>query len=225
MVSGKGLVLYCSELRQAFPLKNIKLLPPCRPTKIIGIGLNYKDTSSKFPDEPSYFFKPVSSLIGPDDPIRLPEGSKDVAFEPELAIVVGKKACKVSLAEASEYIAGYTCANDVTAVDFLDPNFNKGKSFDTFTPVGPWIVKDFKPEGKGINGFWNGRAVISSNLDNLFFSPKYLLSFLSNIMTLEAGDLILTGASKRYSPIGEGDNVTIKIDGIGELNNIVTSSK
>ena len=221
-VSGQGLVLYNRELGRTLSLDEVTLLPPCQPSKIIGIGPNYKDPSSTTTDEPTYFFKPTSSLIGPNEPITLPQAAKDVAFEPELALVVGKKAYKLNPTEATEYIAGYTCANDVTAIDLLSPNANKGKSFDTFTPVGPWLVKDFKLLGKAIRGIRNGTEVITSNLDNLIYPPAHLLSIISNIMTLEPGDLILTGAPKRYSPLKEGDNLTISIDGIGELNNYVT---
>ena len=144
-----------------------------------------------------------------------------MAFEPELAVVVGQRARNVGIAEAGRYIAGYTCANDVTAVDLLDANFNKGKSYDTFTPVGPWLVTDFQPGNQGIYGYLNGKKVIASSLANLYRSAEYLLSYLSSIMTLEPGDLILTGATSRYSPIKTGDNVAVKIEGIGELTNPV----
>lgn len=221
LIAGQGLVLYSSELGRTLRLEEVTLLPPCQPTKIIGIGPNYKDPSLEISEEPTFFFKPVSSLIGPNETIKLPKGAEDIAFEPELAFVIGKRAYKLSVFEAPGYIAGYTCANDVTAVDLLSPNFNKGKSFDTFTPVGPWLVKDFQPIGKAIKGLWNEQEVISSNLTNLVFSPAHLLSILSNIMTLEPGDLVLTGAKSRYSPLKEGDKVTVSIDGIGELNNKV----
>ncbi|MGI6286734.1 fumarylacetoacetate hydrolase family protein [Neomoorella humiferrea] len=216
--SGKGLVIQCPDYEQLIPLEETEILPPCLPSKIIGIGPNYQQEGKSPPKEPSFFFKPPSSVIGTGSPIKLPSVSNEVTFEPELAVIIGRQARNVRLEEAENYIAGYTCANDVTAIDLLALNFNAAKSFDTFTPLGPWMVTSLNPR-QIIRGIVNGKEVIRANLADIIFPPAYLIAYLSQIMTLEPDDVILTGAPARYSPVKPGDIVSVEIVGIGRLVN------
>ncbi len=174
------------------------------------------------PDEPLIFFKPPSSVIGHEQNIILPDASKQIDYEAELAIVVGKQCKDISVSEAKDYIEGYTCANDITARDLQekDGQWSRAKGFDTFTPLGPQIINDIDPTNLDIKLLLNGDIKQSSNTDQMIFDVYELVSFVSNIMTLYKGDIILTGTPPGIGPISSGDTIEVQIKGIGSLINI-----
>ena len=210
-------------------MESVRLLAPCLPSKIVALGLNYRDHAAEVklpvPTEPLLFLKPSTSVIGPGEPIVRPGMSRRVDFEAELAVVIGKRAKAVSEERAAEYILGYTCLNDVTARD-LQPKegqWTLSKSFDTFAPIGPWIVTDLDPQGLEISSFLNGQRRQHSNTKNLIFGPLHLVSYVSRVMTLLPGDVIATGTPSGIGPMAAGDTVEIVIEGISALNNPVVS--
>ena len=208
-------------------VEEVKLLSPCLPSKIVALGLNYRDHAEEvkmvLPKEPLLFIKPSTSVIGPGEAIIYPKMSKRVDFEAELAVVIGKVAKKVSEERAADYILGYTCLNDVTARD-LQPKegqWTMAKSFDTFAPIGPWIVTEIDPSHLEIASYLNGKRCQHSNTKNLIFGPHYLVSFISHIMTLLPGDVIATGTPSGIGPMGIGDRVEVVIENVGTLTNNV----
>jgi 2-keto-4-pentenoate hydratase/2-oxohepta-3-ene-1,7-dioic acid hydratase in catechol pathway len=204
-----------------------RLLAPCRPGKIVGVGLNYRDHALErgkpLPSEPLIFLKPPSAVIGPGDPILLPPGVGRIDHEAELAIVIGRKARDLAVALAGEAIAGYTCFNDVTARDLQDRDvqFTRAKGFDTFAPLGPWIETDVDPSDLVIEAKVNGVIRQRSSTRDLIFPPAFLVAYISRIMTLEPGDLIATGTPSGIGPLAAGDTVEITLEGIGTLANPV----
>lgn len=218
-----------SETGESLPLSEVKYLPPCRPSKIVAIGLNYKDHAkefgSKIPDEPMLFMKPSTSVIGHGDTIIYPHQSKKVDYEGELAIVIGKKCKDVSVEKAKEYVAGFTCANDVTARDLQrkDGQFTRGKGFDTFAPIGPVIETELDPDNLSIKTILNGKIVQDSTTALMIFKPYFLVSFISKIMTLLPEDIIITGTPAGGGGLNPGDKISIEIEGIGILENQVAS--
>ena len=229
----RGVSLFPVEgeaLSKEFSLDQVRLLPPSLPTKIVAIGLNYRDHAEELklqlPEEPLLFMKPPSSVIGPGDAIVLPPQSARVDFEAELAIVIGKAAKQVSRKAAREYILGYTCLNDVTARDLQtkDGQWTRAKSFDTFCPVGPWIETDVDPSDLQIELYLNGERKQESRTSNLIFDPFRLVEFITSVMTLLPGDLIATGTTSGIGPMKAGDTVEVRIEGIGSLKNVVVSA-
>lgn len=212
-------------------IENVTVLPPSEPTKIVCVGLNYKDhakeVNMELPKEPLLFMKPNTTVVGNDDDVLYPKQSKQLDYEAELGIVIGKKAKNVKEEEAKEYISGYTCANDVTARDiqFGDGQWTRGKSFDTFCPVGPGIVEEINEDDTTITLTVNGEIKQKSNLNQLIFSVNYLVSYISSVMTLLPGDIIITGTPHGVGPVNVGDEMTVSIEGIGELTNRVISSE
>jgi 2-keto-4-pentenoate hydratase/2-oxohepta-3-ene-1,7-dioic acid hydratase in catechol pathway len=213
---------------QQLPLTAVRLLAPCEPTKIVALGLNYRDHAQEMrmalPDEPLIFLKPSTSVIGPEEPIVYPPQSQRVDYEAELAVVIGRLACRVSEADAKDYILGYTCCNDVTARDLQkkDGQFTRSKSFDTFAPLGPWIETDPADPGQvTVEAFLNGQRRQHSHTGNLIFPVPVLVSFISHIMTLLPGDVISTGTPSGIGPMQPGDVVEIRLGGIGSLRNPV----
>lgn len=208
-------------------VEEVKFLPPVSPSKIIGVGLNYRDhaeeVGAEVSKEPVIFLKPPSAVIGPDEPIILPPESQRVDYEGELALVVGKPCKNVSLNQAREHILGYCCFNDVTARDLQmrDGQWTRAKGFDTFAPIGPWIVTDIDPSDLKIETLVNGQIKQSSRTSSMVFSPFELLWFVSRIMTLMPGDVIATGTPSGIGPLKEGDVVEVRIEGIGTLRNPV----
>jgi len=209
------------------PLADLQLLPPTRPGKAVCIGLNYRDHAVEFglpiPKAPVFFIKPSTAVIAPLDYIDRPAMSGQVEFEGEFVVVIGKKAKNVPAAEASSYILGYTCGNDVTARD-LQPKegqWTMSKSFDSFLPFGPWIETELDPSSLKIQTFLNGQARQSSDTANLIFEVPKLVEYLSAIMTLEPGDIIMTGTPSGVGPMLAGDEVVVEIEGIGRLVNPV----
>lgn len=212
---------------ESIPLKEVKLLAPAEPSKIVCLGLNYADHAREFklevPEEPIIFIKPPTTVIGPEEEIIIPRSTKRVDYEAELAIVIGKEAYNVKEEKAFEYIFGYTCANDVTARDLQkkDVQWTRSKSFNTFCPLGPWIETDLDPSNLSIKLLLNGEIKQNSNTSNLIFKIPYIVAFISSIMTLFPGDVILTGTPSGVGPIKLGDIVEVVIDKIGTLKNTV----
>jgi 2-keto-4-pentenoate hydratase/2-oxohepta-3-ene-1,7-dioic acid hydratase in catechol pathway len=208
-------------------ISDARLLAPCRPGKIIGVGLNYRDHALErgkpLPSEPLLFLKPPSAMIGPGDAIVLPAGAGRVDHEAELAIVIGRRARNLAVALAGEAIAGYTCFNDVTARDLQDRDiqFTRAKGFDTFAPIGPWIETDVDPSDLVIEAKLNGALRQRSSTRELIFPPAFLVAYISRIMTLEPGDLIATGTPSGIGPLAAGDTIEITLEGIGTLTNPV----
>lgn len=208
-------------------LADARLLAPCEPGKIICVGLNYKSHAAEvglsLPVEPLIFLKPASAVIGPLDAIELPAVSARVDFEAELAVVIGRRARFVVQKDTDLYIWGYTCANDVTARDLQkkDGQWTRAKSFDTFLPLGPWIETELETADLEISLRQNGSLRQHSRTSDLIFSVPLLVSFISEIMTLLPGDVIITGTPAGIGPISPGDCVEISIDGIGTLTNTV----
>jgi len=215
---------------RSYSLKDLDVLPPSNPTKIVCVGLNYHDHAAELnmevPDEPILFIKPSSAVIGHQDKIIYPKAySSKVDYEGELAIIIGKKCKTISYDRALDVVAGFTCFNDVTARDLQqkDGQWTRAKSFDTFAPVGPFIVPvdDFEPDKANIKTRVNGELVQDSNTSNLIFDVSYLIAFISGIMTLDVGDIIVTGTPADVGDIHPGDVVEVEIEGIGILRNEV----
>jgi 2-keto-4-pentenoate hydratase/2-oxohepta-3-ene-1,7-dioic acid hydratase in catechol pathway len=208
-------------------LSEVKLLPPCMPSKALCIGLNYRDHAEEFgfpiPASPVVFIKPPSSVLSPFGLIDYPSLSARVDFEAELVVVIGKKARHIEVENASDYILGYTCGNDVTARDLQpkDGQWTVAKSFDTFLPLGPWIETELDPSDLRVTATLNGELKQSSSTRNLIFDVPHLLSYLSSIMTLEPGDIIMTGTPSGVGPMKSGDRIVVEIKGIGSLENTV----
>ncbi len=226
----KGLVSIISKdslKGEAINLNEVKILPVSMPTKIIAVGLNYQDHANEMekiiPDEPLLFMKPNSAVIAHNEEIIMPSISKRVDYEGELAVVIGKKCKNIKEEEVDNYILGYTCFNDVTARDLQekDGQYTRSKSFDTFAPVGPWMENDIDVNNLEIETKLNGRTVQKSNTSNMKFKPKFLVSYISKIMTLFPGDIIATGTPSGVGPLQHGDCVEVAIEGIGTLKNTV----
>lgn len=208
-----------------YEMDKVAILPPCKPTKIVCVGLNYKDHAAemkdKIPDEPVLFLKPPSSIIGQGGAIVYPKQSQRVDYEGELGIVINKRTHHVTAAKANEHILGYTCFNDVTARDLQkkDVQWTRAKSFDTFSPIGPFIVTDIDPKNLKIQTKLNGKTVQSSNTNNMIFDVYQLVEFISGVMTLEHGDVIATGTPAGIGPMNKGGVVEIEIEKVGILRN------
>lgn len=208
-------------------LKNVKLLAPCEPSKILAIGINYKDHAAEMghelPEEPVIFMKAPTAVIAHEDKIVYPPLSKRVDYESELAVVIKKKGKNIPREEAFNYVLGYTCLNDVTARDLQrkDGQWIRGKSFDTFCPIGPWIVTDIDISNLSIQAYLNGERRQNSNTKHLIFTVDDLIYRISQVMTLLPGDVITTGTSSGVGPMKPGDKVEIVVEKIGTLRNYV----
>jgi 2-keto-4-pentenoate hydratase/2-oxohepta-3-ene-1,7-dioic acid hydratase in catechol pathway len=220
-----------SRGRKKLPLADVKLLAPCAPSKIIGLTRNFSDrvreSGDPAPELPTLFFKPPSSVIGPEESILLPPQSQQVEHGAELAVVIGKRARWLTPEQALAYILGYTCANDVTARDLLttDGLWARGKGFDTFCPLGPGIATGLDPAERLITCKVNDATrQMSSTHDMLFAVPK-IVAFVSSIMTLLPGDVILTGTPGGAGLLKAGDTVEVEIEGIGKLKNGVRAEE
>jgi 2-keto-4-pentenoate hydratase/2-oxohepta-3-ene-1,7-dioic acid hydratase in catechol pathway len=211
----------------ALNLADVKILAPVIPSKVVCVGKNYADHAKEMggdvPAEPVIFIKPNTTVIGDGDFIVLPPQSVNVHHEAELAIVIGALAKNVDIDRADEVIFGYTCANDVTARDLQnsDGQWTRSKSFDTFCPLGPWIETDLDPEDLAISCVVNGETRQDGNTSDLVRSAREMVSWISHMMTLLPGDVILTGTPAGVSAIAAGDSVTVTIQDIGSLTNPV----
>ena len=212
---------------ETFYLADVKLLAPVEPKKIVLVGLNFASHAAEIhqetPSEPLIFFKPSSAVIASGEEIVLPHQSTQVEIEAELTVVIGKRAKNVSQEKVSDYILGYTVANDVTARDiqFSDLQWARSKAFDSFCPVGPWIETDFVPENKRISSTINGETKQDASTSEMVYSPEYLISYISQNFTLEPGDIVLTGSPAGISRVVAGDVVQCSIEGIGTLHSFV----
>ncbi|GAA5041972.1 2-keto-4-pentenoate hydratase/2-oxohepta-3-ene-1,7-dioic acid hydratase in catechol pathway [Thermocatellispora tengchongensis] len=215
---------------ERFPLAEVRLVAPIIPTKIIAIGKNYADHAREMggepPAEPVIFSKPSSAVIGPGEAIVYPEKlSERVDFEGELAVVIGRLCRDVPVERAKEVIFGYTCANDVTARDLQakDGQWTRAKGFDTFCPLGPWIQTDLDPSDLAITTTVNGEIRQSARTSQLMHDVPALIAYVTAVMTLIPGDVILTGTPAGVGPLSIGDEVGVGIEGIGTLTNRVVS--
>jgi len=210
------------------PLEQVSLLAPVVPTKIIGIGLNYREHAEEvgMPTaiEPTIFLKPPSSILDPGGSIVIPERSTHVDYEAELAVIISREAHDVSVENALEHVFGYTCGIDVTARDLQieDGQWTRAKGFDTFCPLGPWAETDIDPGNLDLALSLNGEEKQRSNTSLMIFDVPHLVSFLSGIMTLCAGDVIMTGTPSGIGPVESGDHLEVTIEGIGTLSCDVT---
>ena len=208
-------------------IDDVKILPPCLPSKAVCIGLNYKthveESGVSIPESPVVFMKPSTAVIGNLDYIIYPQMSKRVDYEAELAVVIGKKTKNITVAEAKDAILGYTCGNDVSARDLQPENgqWTIAKSFDTFLPLGPWIETDADPSNLRIRTLLNGEVKQDSNTKFLIFDVYTLVSYISQIMTLNPGDVIMTGTPRGIAPMKKGDKVEVEIENIGTLTNFI----
>jgi 2-keto-4-pentenoate hydratase/2-oxohepta-3-ene-1,7-dioic acid hydratase in catechol pathway len=215
------------RLEALHPLDTLRLLAPVEPGKIICVGRNYiahaKEHDAEVPEVPLLFLKPPTSLIGPYDRIVLPPQSQQVEHEAELAVVIGKAGRWISPEDAMTHVLGYTIANDVTARDLQrrDNQWTRAKGFDTFCPLGPWIETDFDPADSVITCSVNGEMRQMGSTRDMVFSVRQLITFASSIMTLEPGDLLLTGTPAGVGPLQPGDIVEAAIEGLGALRNPV----
>ena len=209
------------------PLDGLHLLPPVTPSKIICVGRNYAahaaEHDAEVPEVPLLFLKPPSSVIGPGEIILLPPQSQNVEHEGELAVVIGKRGRWLDPESAKEHILGYTVANDVTARDLQrrDGQWTRGKGFDTFCPCGPWIETAFDPADAVITCTVNGELRQMGSTRDMVFTSRQLVAYASSVMTLEAGDLLLTGTPAGVGALADGDEVVVSIEGLGELRNPV----
>jgi 2-keto-4-pentenoate hydratase/2-oxohepta-3-ene-1,7-dioic acid hydratase (catechol pathway) len=206
---------------------------PCllNPSKIIALGLNYRKHAAEMketaPADPVIFLKPPTSVIGDGDYIIYPEGATKVDYEAELAVVIGKDAKNISEEDAPAYILGYTCGNDVSERVFqkLDGQWTRAKGFDTFCPLGPVIETELDPANLNVRAIRNGETVQSGNTRDMIHNVYKAVSFISKVMTLKAGDVILTGTPEGIGEIKIGDEIVIEIEGIGRLKNKVKSER
>ena len=219
-----------SAARSGAKISPARILPPVEPSKVVAIGLNYRDHAAEMnkqlPQEPLMFLKPSTAVIGAGDAIRIPPNAGRVDHEAELGVVIGKRASRVPKERALDFVLGFTCVNDVTARDLQrkDVQYTRGKGFDTFAPIGPCVAIGLDPSALDIEGWVNGEKRQASNTRQLIFSVAEIIAFVSGVMTLLPGDVIATGTPAGVGPLEPGDRVTVKIEGIGELTNPVTSA-
>jgi len=212
------------------PLEEVRLLAPVVPSKIVCVGRNYREHAAelgnKMPEEPLLFLKAPSAVIGSHDAIQLPPASQQVEHEGELGVVIGRLTRKLSPDDNPlDYVFGYTCVNDVTARDLQrkDVQFTRGKSFDTFCPVGPWIETELDPRNLAVTTRLNSEIKQQGNTADMAFPVAFLIKYISEIMTLYPGDLIATGTPAGVSKMKDGDVVEVEVAGIGVLRNQVVN--
>jgi 2-keto-4-pentenoate hydratase/2-oxohepta-3-ene-1,7-dioic acid hydratase in catechol pathway len=215
---------------QRWALADVRLFSPILPSKIVCVGRNYAEHAAELgnqvPAEPLLFLKPSTAVIGPNDAIRLPPQSKQVEHEAELAVVIGPPgARRVERSEAASAIFGYTCANDVTARDLqrADGHFTRAKGFDSFCPLGPWIVTGVDVSDVEVRCEVGEEVRQLGRTRDMVFDPPTLVSYVSHIMTLLPGDVLLTGTPAGVGPLVDGDTVSVRVDGVGELTNRVVT--
>lgn len=210
-----------------FKLAEAKLLSPTTPSKVVMVGLNYRlhaeETGKAVPEEPCIFIKPDTAVIGPGDNIVRPDCVGRLDYEAELGIVIGRAVKNVGPDEARDAIAGFTCVNDVTARDLQakDGQWTRAKGFDTFCPIGPWAIDDIDPSDLEIELLLNGDRKQHSTTADMIFSVIDIVTFISGVMTLRAGDVIGTGTPSGIGPMERGDTVEVRIADIGTLRNRV----
>ncbi len=218
------------ETVTSFPLDEVKLLAPVVPSKVVCVGRNYREHAAelgnKMPDEPLLFLKAPSAVIASGEQIELPPASQQVEHEGELGVVISRTTKRLAPDENPlDYVFGYTCVNDVTARDLQrkDVQFTRGKSFDTFCPVGPWIDTELDPANATVTTRLNGEIKQQGNTADMAFPVAFLIRYISEIMTLHPGDLIATGTPAGVSQMKNGDVVEVDVGGIGVLSNRVVN--
>lgn len=210
-----------------YKLEDVNLISPVDPKQIIAIGLNYrehaKEQNKALPEEPMMFMVSPSAVVGPKDNIVLNNTEHRIDYEAELAIVIGKEAKHVSQDEALDYVFGYTCGNDISDRDFQkkDGQFTRAKSFHTYKPLGPVISTDIKPNQVGVSLKINGHTRQNGNTNDMIHSVEKIIETVTSVMTLQPGDVILTGTPSGVGPLKSGDHIELTIEGIGTLENIV----
>lgn len=218
------------RLKADIPVKDVRLLAPSTPSKIVCVGRNYvehaKEHGAEVPKIPLIFFKPPSSILASGEAIQLPPQSAQVEHEAELVVVVGKRGRNVTAESARDFVLGYTIGNDVTARDLqkTDGQWTRAKGFDTFCPFGPWVDTDFDPADALITCRVNGQMRQLASTRDMVFNIGVLIAYISSVMTLEPGDLIFTGTPAGVSPLQPGDTVEVEIDGLGQLSNPVRTA-
>ena len=206
-----------------------RFLPPVTPSKIVAVGLNYRDHAKEMgkalPSEPLVFLKPPSAVIGPESSIVIPPGAGRVDFEAEVGMVIGRPARNVRAAEAGDYVLGLTCVNDVTDRDIQkrDVQYTRAKGFDTFAPIGPAIAVGLDGSALAIGSTVNGVTRQASSTREMIFPLAHVLEFVSHVMTLLPGDVIATGTPPGVGPLAPGDRVAVAVEGVGELANGVVA--
>jgi 2-keto-4-pentenoate hydratase/2-oxohepta-3-ene-1,7-dioic acid hydratase in catechol pathway len=211
------------------PLAAVELLAPVLPSKILCIGRNYaahaREHNADIPEYPMLFLKPPSALIGPGETVILPPQSTQVEHEAELVVVIGKRARWITPEEAPVYILGYTIGDDVTARDLQrrDGQWSRAKGFDTFAPIGPWVDTSFDPSDAMITCHVNGEMRQMASTRDMIFNVAQLVAYCSSVMTLEPGDLIMTGTPAGVGPLTAGDLVEITIEGLGTLRSTIAA--
>ncbi len=225
--SGNSAMALGEATGQSVALSDALLLAPVDPRKIVAVGRNYaehaKELGNEAPSEPIIFLKPSTAVLAPNGLIVRPPQSQRVDFEGELAIVIGKAARNIAAAGWRSVVLGFTCANDVTARDLQkkDVQFTRGKSFDTFCPLGPCIETDLDPSALSLRTRVNGEIKQNGNTRDMVFNCGAVIEFITSVMTLEPGDVILTGTPAGVGPLAAGDRVEVEIEGIGVLQNVV----
>jgi 2-keto-4-pentenoate hydratase/2-oxohepta-3-ene-1,7-dioic acid hydratase in catechol pathway len=228
--------VFTSDLRQRVeasarsgePVRPARILPPVTPSKVVAIGLNYKDHAAEMnkplPAEPLMFMKPSTAVVGPGDTICIPANVGRIDYEAELGVVIGKRTFRVPAARAMQHVLGLTCLIDVTARDLQrkEVQYTRAKGFDTFAPIGPCVAIGLDPSELDIEGWLNGERKQASNTRQLIFAVPDIIAFVSNVMTLLPGDVVATGTPSGVGSLKPGDRFTVKIEGIGELSNPVS---
>ncbi len=210
---------------RSWPMADVRLLAPILPSKVVALGRNYRDHAAEMgnpvPTTPMIFIKPSTSVIGPGAPIKLPASSQRVDFEGELAVVIGRPCRDVRAEDAASVIRGYTVANDVTARDQqkADGQFTRGKGYDTFCPLGPWIETELDPSDLRVTTELDGEVKQDGTTADMVFSVGEIVEFVSAIMTLLPGDVLLTGTPAGVGPMVAGQTVSVTVEGIGTLSN------
>jgi 2-keto-4-pentenoate hydratase/2-oxohepta-3-ene-1,7-dioic acid hydratase in catechol pathway len=208
---------------------DVRLLAPVTPSKIVCVGRNYADHAAEFgnpvPTEPLIFLKPPSAVVGPGDEVVYPSLSQRLDPEAELVVVIGRAGRRVPAAEAMSIVGGYTCGNDVTARDLQkgDPQWTRGKGYDTFCPLGPWIDTDFDPVDVQVTCTVNGEVRQDGRTRDFIFDIPELIAYVSEFARLEPGDVIMTGTPPGVRPVEVGDTITVAVEGLGELTNTVVA--
>ncbi|RSL32324.1 DUF2437 domain-containing protein [Salibacterium salarium] len=238
IVTGKGIEEINGDIFESwnytgrtFAEDDVKLLAPIEPNQIIGIGANFvtklEERPDTLPNIPVFFFKPTSSVVGPDEEIVIPEGLEQVKFESELAVIIGKDTKNISEEEVLDHVWGYTVGNDVTAPQYFheDGHWMVGKSFDTFTPLGPFVETDLDPFQVRVEARLNDVEKQNSPTELMIVPIREMIAYLSSVMTLQKGDVILTGSPVGAEMVSEGSNIECDIKEIGTLKNNFVQAK
>ena len=232
-VDGDPLVGAVHRTGEIGPVEHLTLLPPVVPGKIVCVGLNYlahvteRDPNRKVPTEPVLFMKPPSALVGSGHPIEIAHPDHRTDYEAELVVVVGAGGRDIPEATALDHVFGYTCGNDVSDRDLQkqDGQFVRAKSFHTYCPLGPWIETDLDPTDVSVRSRLNGELRQDQRTSSMLFGPAFLVAFVSSVMTLDRGDIIMTGTPENVGPLVAGDTIEVEIGGIGILRNPVVNAR